>query len=364
MGMERPMKRIYVVLLLLLAFSSSFALKSKGNFYSAANSKIQYVGRVDFSNPSKPKMWASGAYVIVKFKGTFCDLDINDEVIYGTVHNYLQIKVDDQPAYRIQLKNKENKIELVKDLPMGEHTIIICKNTEFENGYIEIIGFNCEQLLSPPAKQKRKIEFIGDSITCGFGSDESEIKCGDKGSQWYDQHNAYMAYGPITARSLNAQYHLSAVSGIGLIHSCCDKKILMPQVFDKINMAKNELKWDFKQYQPDVVTVCLGQNDGIQDSAQFCKAYVQFAQTLRGYYPKAKLIFLTSPMADKPLKTALMKYITAVKTELVKKGDKNIGSYFFTKQSIKGCGSHPSLTEQKEIGDELTAYLKKAMKWY
>lgn len=357
------MKKIYFILSLLITVSTSFAAKKNVTFYSADNPKIQYIGRVDFSNPLKPKMWASGAYVVIKFNGTFCELEINDEVIYGNVHNYLEIKVDSRPSYRVQLKNKENKITLAKDLPKGEHSIIICKNTEFENGYLEIVGFRCEKLLNPPAKQKRKMEFIGDSITCGFGSDESEIKCGDKNSQWYDQHNAFSAYGPITARSLNAQYHLSSVSGIGLIHSCCDKKILMPQVFDKINMAKNELIWDFTRYQPDVVTVCLGQNDGVQDSTAFCSAYVKFAQTLRGYYPKAKLVFLTSPMADKTLKAALVKYLTAVERTLTKQGEKNIGTYFFKKQSTKGCGSHPSLAEQKEIAIELTAYLKQTMKW-
>ena len=357
------MRTLFNILFLLIWVSPCFAVKNKTTFYSAADSKIQYIGRVDFSNPLKPKMWASGAYVIIKFSGTFCELNVNDEVIYGSVHNYIEIKIDEQPAYRIQLKNKENKITIAKDLPKGEHTVIICKNTEFENGYIEIVGFSCEKLLNPPAKQKRKMEFIGDSITCGFGSDESEIKCGDKNAQWYDQHNAYMAYGPLTARSLNAQYHLSSVSGIGLIHSCCDKKILMPQIFDKINMAKNELKWDFNRYQPDVVTVCLGQNDGVQDSSQFCTAYIQFAKTLRRYYPKAKLVFLTSPMADKTLKTALMKYIKAVQFTLIAQGDKNIGAYFFTKQAVKGCGSHPSMAEQKEIATELTAYLKKELRW-
>lgn len=348
---------------LLFTFNLSFAFADKLAFYPANDSKIQYVGRVDFSNPLKPKMWASGAYVIIKFSGTFCELAINDEVIYGSVHNYIEIKVDDQPSYRIQLASKQNRIVVAKDLPRGEHTLVVCKNTEFENGYLEIIGFSCEKLLSPPKMQKRKMEFIGDSITCGFGSDESTIKCDDKNSQWYDQHNAYNAYGPITARSLAAQYHLSSVSGIGLIHSCCDKKILMPQVFDKINMAKNELVWDFNHYQPDVVTVCLGQNDGVQDSTAFCSAYVKFAQTLRGYYPRAKLVFLTSPMADKTLKAALSKYITAVKTTLEAQGEKNIGSYVFTKQSTKGCGSHPSLAEQKEIAAELTSYLKKIMNW-
>lgn len=343
--------------------SHSFAAKNDGNFYKGNHQFIQYIGRVDFSNIEKPKFWASGIYVTIKFSGTYCTLQVNNEMLWGKVLNYLQIKIDDKPANRIQLKGKENTVELAKNLPKGEHTIIICKDTEFENGYVEIVGFSCKKLLPPPAKKERKIEFIGDSITCGFGADESVIKCGEKGANWYDQHNAWLAYGPTTARSLNAEWHLSSVSGIGLIHSCCDKKILMTQVFDKINMAKDTIKWDFKNYQPDVVTICLGQNDGIQDSTKFCSAYVKFAKTLRGYYPKAKLIFLTSPMASKDLKTALIKYIMAVKIAINKDGDNNIGSYFFTKQSNKGCGSHPSLAEQKQIAEELTGYLKTEMKW-
>jgi lysophospholipase L1-like esterase len=355
------MKRIIYSIFLLAICCISFMAKNEGNFYKGNHEFIQYTGRVDFSNSEKPKFWASGAYVQIKFSGTYCKLQINDELLWGKINNYLEIKVDDQPAYRIQLKGKENILTLAQNLPKGEHTILICKNTEFENGYVEIVGFNCEKLLKPAPKQKRRIEFIGDSITCGAASDESEIKC-DKG-QWHDQHNAYMAYGPTTARNLNAQWHLSSVSGIGLMHSCCDKKIVMPQVFDKVNMARDTIKWDFNLYQPDVVTVCLGQNDGVQDSVQFTSAYIKFAKTLRAYYPKAKLVFLSSPMASKELKAALVKYINAVQTKLIANGDKNVGSYFFAKKYTKGCGSHPSVMEHAEIGAELTAYLKKTMRW-
>lgn len=358
------MKKLLFFLLLSLLHQALFASPLKSTFFPANHPAIQYIGRVDFSNPIKPRFWASGAYLIFRFNGTSCILEINDEVIYGMVHNYLEIQLDNQPAFRLQLKEKMNKIDLGAYLTRGgAHTVLICKNTEAENGYLEMLGVQCEKLLPPPALPVRKMEFIGDSITCGFGADESLMKCSDKNAQWYDQHSAYLAYGPTTARSLNAQYHLSSVSGIGLVHSCCDKKMVMPQVYDKVSMAKNEIPWDFSRYQPDVVTVCLGQNDGIQDSTLFCTAYVNFALRLRGYYPKARLIFLSSPMADKTLKAALMKYITAVQAELLKRGERNTGAYFFTKRSVSGCSSHPSQAEQKEIAAELTAYLKKTLKW-
>lgn len=355
------MKPFLTALILVLLYSTAFAGNPPGNFYKANHSFIQYTGRADFSNPEKPKLWSSGAYIQIKFSGTFCRLDIHDEMLWGTNLNYLEVQVDNQPPYRIQLSARENSISLASNLPKGEHTILICKNTEAENGYIEIVGFTCEQLLKPTTKPTRKMEFIGDSITCGAASDESEIKCG-KG-QWHDQHNAYMAYGPTVARSLNAQWHLSSVSGIGLMHSCCKKKILMPQVFDKVNMARDSILWDFKLYQPNVVTICLGQNDGIQDSAQFVSAYLQFAKELRGHYPTAKLVFLSSPMAGPELKAALIKYIKAVQESLTTSGEHNTGSYFFDKTYQSGCGSHPSVAEHQQIAAELNAYLKKTMKW-
>lgn len=137
----------------------------------------------------------------------------------------------------------------------------------------------------------------------------------------------------------------------------------MPQVFAKTSFAKDTIAWDFKRYQPDVVTVCLGQNDGIQDSVKFTDAYLKFAKQLRAYYPKAKLVLLSSPMANAKLKGALVNCITAVVASLHAQGDQNVGSYFFTKQARSGCGSHPSLAEHQQIAEELTAYLRKKMGW-
>src|ERR1019366_5796937 len=109
------------------------------------------------------------------------------------------------------------------------------------------------------------------------GMDLSKVPCG-KG-QWYDEHNAYMSYGARTSRNLNAQWQLTALAGVGLIHSCCGMNVVMPQIFDKVFLRGDTIKWDFKKYQPDVVTICLGQNDGALDSPLFCSTYVKFIDT-------------------------------------------------------------------------------------
>lgn len=327
--------------------------------YAPDHPFIQYTGRVDFSNPTLPKFWQPGVYINFQFKGDSCEVILNDQELYKK-HNYIELVVDGK-AERLLTTAKTNRFILKGEPGKKIHTAIVVKNTEAGIGYLELAGIRCRELVKPTSKPTRKIECIGNSITCGSGSDESAIPCG-KG-QWFDQHNAWMSYGAIMARSLNAQYHLSSVSGIGLMHSCCDMNIVMPQVFDKIDMRGDSVVWDFKAYQPDVLTVCLGQNDGKQDSAEFCNNYISFLKTLRHHYPNTKIVLLTSPMANKNLRVYMKSSIAAVAAAMQAAGDQNIYTYIFEKQYMGGCGGHPSLQDHTEIAAELTIYLKELTKW-
>lgn len=359
------MKQIIYLLFILLIGSLSIAnAKTKSDnlkLFTPDNKHIQYVGRIEFSDPMKPRIWAPGVYIMAKFKGSKCGILINDEVAGGNNHNYLEIVIDGKNPCRIQTKNKVNVINVPDGLDDGEHTVLICKDTESNIGYIDFLGFRCEKLLPLPAVPKRKIEYFGDSITSGTGMDLSEIPCG-KG-QWYDEHNAYMSYGALTSRNLDAQWHLTALAGVGLVHSCCDMNVVMPQIYDKVFLRADSIKWDFKKYTPDVVTICLGQNDGPQDSTLFCGAYVKLIKNLRNYYPKAEIVCLTSPMADGKLTPVLQKYLTSVVAYINTSGDSRVSKYFFSKQYHNGCGGHPDMTNHKLIADELTAYIKHLKGW-
>jgi len=360
----------YCLLLLMLVcitcFEQSKATKTPAKnadlvFFAADNPDIQYTGRIDFTNPKAPRFWQPGVYIKIGFWGTSCNIVLADEELYGKNHNYIEVAIDDSVPVRVQTTGKTNNIKAAEGLPDGKHVITICKNTEAGIGYLSFIGITCQGLYKLPEKPARKMEFIGNSITCGTGSDIAQIPCGT--GEWYDQHNAYLSYGPITARNLDAQWQLSAVSGIGLIHSCCNMKVVMPQVFDKLNMRDDTIPWDFTKYIPDVVTITLGQNDGIQDSTTFCAAYVQFITTIRGKYPAAHIFCLTSPMADSMLATAMKKYLTGVVAFVNGAGDAKVHKYFYSKQYHNGCGGHPDLDEHALIAGELTAYIKKVMKW-
>lgn len=358
--MHYPFKCHFLISLLLIGLIVGCQNgKQSSKLYSADHPFFQYTGRVDFSDPKTPRFWQPGVYISARFEGSSCEIMLRDEMMGGVVHNYIEVVIDNRPR-RFRLNEKENTLLVVTDLSEGVHELVIVKNTEANIGYIEFLGIRCKALLEPAQKPLRKMEFIGNSITSGTGSDESLVPCGE--GRWEDQHNAWLSYGAITARTLNAQYHLSSVSGIGLMQSCCDLPIVMPQVFDKIHMNMNQLRWDFKLYQPDVVTICLGQNDGVQDSTSFITNYVSFLRQLRSYYPVATFVCLNSPMADDMLNTVLKNYLTALVAE-IKKTDQKVFSFFFSRRYFHGCDTHPNLEEHQAISAELTDFVRKTMKW-
>ncbi len=355
------MKKNSVCLLFIFFLLQAYAKQGSLQVYLPDHPFIQYTGRIDFSNPQLPRFWQPGVYISFRFSGNTCDLLLNDEMLWGSNHNYIELIIDGN-AVRLQTKNKSDTLSVAKYLSAAdEHTIVICKNTEANIGYMEFAGIRCEKLLQPLPKPQRKIECIGNSITCGASSDASEVPCGQ--GKWQDQHNAWFSYGAVMARKFNAQFHLSSVSGIGLMRSCCNMSITMPQVFDNVSMRNDSIRWDFTSYQPDVVTVCLGQNDGMQNEEIFCRNYVSFMQQLRTHYPNAIFVLLSSPMASETLKEFMRISIGAVIKELNEKGETKIHAYIFQKQYTGGCDSHPSLEEHTRIAEELVSFISKTMNW-
>lgn len=350
-----------LIFLTFFAALSTFSIEPTSKFYQADHPYIRYTGRIDLTDTKAPRFWAAGVYIEARFRGTFCEIEVRDEMLWGTSHNYLEISIDGADPIRLKTTDKVNRILVADNLSPGEHTIIIMKGTEALIGYLEFVGLRCEKLLPFKKKSIRKIEFIGDSITSGMANYTKEIPC-DSGV-WYDQHSAWYSYGAITARMFGADYHITSESGIGLIHSCCDKKLTMPEIVDKISISNNSQTWNFSRFQPDVVTVCLGQNDGIQDSVKFTGAYVNLLRTLRSYYPKAKLMCLTSPMADDNLRSVLTRYISGVVTYCHAHDEQNISAYFFTRQYKNGCGLHPDIQDDHLIAAELSDCLKKELNW-
>ena len=336
---------------------------------------ITFVGRTDYSTKEAPKQWAAGGYFTFGFEGNTCYIELNDEVLYGNKYNIIEVCVDDVESKCFYTKGIRNIIAIdelfdecdakdtavnymVFNTPIGnkEHHVTICRDTETAMGYTQLISVSADNIFKWTPATSLKMEFIGNSITCGAEADTT-LMARDQ-YQWGDWHRAYYGYGPRTARNLNAQWSLVSVSGIGLIHSCCDMDITMPQVYDKMMLRDNKLSYDFG-YKPDVICCCLGQNDGIQDSTAFCTAYVDFIKTVKQHNPQAKkIVLLTSPMDNGELSAWLKRMLASIVDKLTTDGMEGVSYFAYSKAWNNGGAMHPSANEHEEIADELTSYIK------
>lgn len=328
-------------------------------FFPADHEAIRYTGRVDFSKPTLARFFQPGIYVDTRFWGSECRLIVHDQQLWGK-QNYVSIIVDGQ-IQRLQTSGAVDTILVAGGLSRDWHTLRIVKETEANIGWLALEGIVAEQLGKPAKRPERRIEFIGDSITCGASADDSEVPCGS--GVWEDQHNAYLSYGPVTARQLKAEWHLSSVSGFGLIRSCCGMEEVLPPHYSSIDMRGDSLAWDFSNYQADLVVICLGQNDGIQDSTAFCQAYINFIEQVNKHHPSAQILCLSSPMASPELAEVQRHQLGAVRQYFSSAGRKDIDTYFFSEQFTNGCDFHPSVNDHFEIATLLSAYLEETLNW-
>lgn len=353
------------------------------NSYDADDPRIQYMGRIDWVKPKAPHFASPGVQMKVRFKGTGATIRILDENRYGTNKNYFEVLVDDAPAVKLQALRSQEAYEVAKELPNTEHTLIIAKRTEANIGYSSFTGLDIQgELLDPPARPEKRIEIIGDSISCGSGNeaDNESAECSEDGwGQPY--HNVYRAYGPVMARALDAEYQVTAVSGIGLVrnYSSMYDARPMPEVYDLMYLEEMASKpYDTSLFVPDAVVVALGTNDFSPGDSErekmtvetYTEAYIAFVTQLRGYYPDAHIFAVSSPMlgdgwpeATDTSATDLKSALAATVEHFAGEGDDKVHQFNVTKLTGTGCGTHPSADQDAAMADELGAFVKDTLGW-
>ncbi|WP_437531776.1 SGNH/GDSL hydrolase family protein [Sorangium sp. So ce726] len=351
--------------------------------YAADDSNIQYSGRIDFSDPKKPRFSTPGVTIQANFRGSSVAVTLDDEHKWDKYFNYIDVIVDDGPAKKIQLLADATDYEVASDLPYGEHKVTVVKRTEASIGYAEFLGFKFGgEIQAPPQKPSRKIEFIGDSITCGSGIEaaNNSPQCEEDGwGQPY--HNARLSYGAVVARELGAEYHVTAVSGIGLVRNYSFEYDArpMPEVYDLLfPELEDSPAWDHARFVPDAVVVALGTNDFSPgdserpklDAASYADTYIDFVTRLRGYYPEAHIFCMSSPMlgdgwpeATDMSATDHKASLTLVEQHFAANNDARVHKVVVSKAAGKGCGTHPDAAEHETMAAELAPAIKSALGW-
>ncbi len=184
----------------------------------------------------------------------------------------------------------------------------ILKLSEAAFSLLELYPLNTDDdAFTVPAKDKPlKIEFIGDSITCGYGVDDanliSDFSC--------CAENAMKSYAYLTAEALDAEYSMFSASGYGIISGYTGDGVrnaaeVLPPYYESLgnsyccvdgNLKPQDIKWDFSNFASDIVVINLGTNDtsfcrhSQERVEEFEKAYGEFVGTVRRLNPDAVII--------------------------------------------------------------------------
>lgn len=275
------MKRLALILL------SGFQALLLAAQIPASSDMIFYSGRVLAQDGTVSFDW-SGVTVHVKFKGTSLSMKCSD-----TGCDYLNVWVDKVPGVRQDsvLEATGEGIELVicSGLENTEHDVYLQKRTEGEQGRITIESFTTDgTLLKTKGDKQRRIEFIGDSYTCGYGTEGSSRNEPFRASE----ENSNLTYAAILGRFFDAEIRLVSHSGRGVSRNYddADPGNTMVERYSRMFDECPDIEWSARKekYCPDIVVVYLGTNDfsvGKQPSLdKWCADYSQLLGLVRANY--------------------------------------------------------------------------------
>ena len=341
--------------------ATSSAAGQPGTGGAAAEPAVRFVGRTDTSEPGVTQFSWSGSSIQFRFSGSQAAVRLDDQAGYFTllVDGVLQPRLETTPGAKLY--------PVATNLAAGEHEIKLYRRTEGSFGVTRFLGVELEggKLLTPPAAAARRIEIIGDSISCGYGNEGADEHCNFSGST----ENHYLTYGAIAARNLEADLITVAWSGKGVIFNYgSDKNEPLPTLYQRVLATNAAPLWNFASWQPDVVIINLGTNDystgGDPSDTQFTDAYVTFLATIRSKNPNAYILcLLPTGLSGNDFATA-KKNIEAAVNQRQQAGDKNLGSYALPASIIDwGCDYHPGDQTHAAMGAALTSELKTRMGW-
>jgi lysophospholipase L1-like esterase len=295
----------------------------------------------------------SGVEFIIAFEGT------EASILLKSPSNVFSVVLDGKEMPPLDLSaNGEEKHLIAKNLAKGIHVISIAKRTESIQGDALFKGFEIKGVPRKealPQKLKLKIEFLGNSITAGYGVLDS-VK-----EHTYSPitQDVFSSYAGVAARELKAEMRTVAFSGRGIFrnHPDSDDPRTLPEFFPYISV-NSKIPWDFS-WQPDIAVIELGTNDfalNVPDSAKFTNSMVKFAKQVREKYPIAKIIITDGPMLNK---TLCRKFLDAAKSELAKQGISVYRFSFSTQNGSLGYGAdwHPSKRQAEKNGKELAEFI-------
>lgn len=347
-----------MVNLLLLTVLSAGLIFADSNI-SPSDPVIRYVGRFtdDF------RFGWPGSEIETIFTGS--EISAVFETTSGT--KAAMTAVVDGEEKTVIVTSGQKVYPLASGLTPGKpHHVVLFRRSEGFTAELRFGGFIVSEdgTLSAPKPSPHRMLVLGDSITCGYGNEATDVNQGNT----VENENGYLSYAPVAARALNADLMMICWSGRGLFRNRNvgdDKSGVLPLLFEQTLPRSAEPAWDHARFVPDVIAINLGTNDLHTENDKkdplkkedYIGAGVAFIQRLRELYPDSKIILSIGPMADEPVQSWL--------PEIAKKF-KGVSVLIYSKYSGPEDYAghwHPSVKKDREMAGKLTLMIRKLTGW-
>ena len=346
----------------------SFELPKGKKLITPQDPALEYMGRIDFDDPSEPVFIWAASTADINFTGTSCAVLLNNIPFFTPTHFGALV---DGVMQKFFLKDGEQLITLAEGLEDGEHTLKLIKTMGAFNyvGFKGIVIDKDSDVSKPEHKYDLKIEVYGDSVSAGEVVEDIFYEGAYDHLGHHIDHtadNAYFSYPMILARRLNAELHDVAQGGIALFDGTGffpdeDHLTGMEHCYDKLRYSPlaETKQWDFSRYTPDIVIIAIGQNDHKPngdkiDTPEFRtlwkNRYKAMLSDLMEKYPNARFVLMLTIMKHEPTWDRLIE-------EIANEVNNDRVTYFrFTRTGAATVG-HPRAVEQSEMAIELYRFL-------
>jgi len=305
-----------------------------------------------------------GSGVAFSFEGNYATIAVTDdgEGLMDLVVNGEHSVIELEPG---------KTIVQVGDGTFGTYHARLTRRSEFyDTGYFGIssptpISFGGDEgkgFLSTK-RSERKILFLGDSITAGFGVGGFTKSCGNTPAL----HAPLESYAMLAADGLNAEPQLIAISGRGVVHNWdANPAPVMPAQIDFALPDSPDTVWDHAQFMPDVIVTLLGTNDwSVIDPGRdvFRAGYRDMLSSLLGRFPDAHIVTVSGPLLGGEQGAAIRDGIDWAMADL---SDENISTLDLKLADfgyIWSCNSHPGQTSMKVMANDLMRHIKAVTNW-
>lgn len=247
------------------------------------NGKVETLGRTLLVQEEEQALyfnWTMSGFRIAfegtKLEGRFKGIPMN---MTGDLEDpYIAVRLDDKDTLeqRIRLTEGVQWVTLFEDPAGGRHTLEVLKLSENARGKAALLELRVEgHVEDAPEDERDLIEFVGDSITCGYGNEAP----GRDAPFLPQEENGFISYAALTARALNMKPQLVSVSGITVavdrsrpapfpfkmpameeLYPFADR--LTEEKFYGDDVAEEKLTpWNFEENRPKILVLNLGTND-------------------------------------------------------------------------------------------------------